>query len=42
MDQKVIEVENLSIKYNKSTERVDNIKADSCKGQDVSRCHTPR
>lgn len=26
MDQKVIEVENLSIKYNKSTERVDNIK----------------
>ena len=26
MNQKVIEVENLSIKYNKSTERVDNIK----------------
>lgn len=26
MDQKVIEVKNLSIKYNKSTERVDNIK----------------
>lgn len=26
MDQKVIEIENLSIRYNKSTERVDNIK----------------
>ena len=26
MDQKVIEVENLSIRYNKSSERVDNIK----------------